>query len=71
MLFVLNMLVKSKITLKHIFSFVMCLTLYKSASGWQQNKLRQTNQIGSKRTHLLVGVDERKLGNDLMNENSN
>ena len=65
------MLVKSKITLKHIFSFVMCLTMYKSASGWQQNKLKHTNQIGSKSTHLQFGVDERKLGNDFVNENSN
>ena len=57
--------------LSDIFSFMMCLALCKSASGWQQNKLKHTNQIGSKRTHLQFGVDERKLGNDFVNENSN
>ena len=65
------MLVKGKITSKHIFSFVMCLTLYKSAFGWKQDKLKYTSQIGSKRNLLQFGVDERKLGNDFVNENVN
>ena len=49
----------------------MCLTLYKSAFGWKQDKLKYISQIGSKRNLLQFGVDERKLGNDFVNENSN